>query len=77
QVIFAQPSSRNLAPDEVLDVQSVCAAIGPHAQVLPDAAAIIEELAAKASSGDDILILSNGGFDGIHKRLIERLGRSE
>ena len=75
-VIFAQPSSRNLEPDEVLDVLGVCASIGPHAQVLPDAAAIIEELAAKAAPGDDILILSNGGFDGIHKRLLDRLGRS-
>lgn len=75
QVIFSQPSNRNLAPDEVLDVQSVCKAIGPQAQVLPDAAAIIEHLAAQAASGDDILILSNGGFDGIHKRLLDRLGQ--
>jgi len=72
-VIFSQPSSRNLAPDEVLDVQGVCAAIGPHAQMLPDAAAIIDYLAGHAVTGDDILILSNGGFDGIHKRLLEKL----
>jgi len=74
EVIFAQPSSRNLRPDEVLDVQAVCKTIGPHASVLPDAAAIIEHLSAHAACGDDILILSNGGFDGIHKRLLERLG---
>jgi len=73
EVVFAQPSSRNLKPDEVLDVQAVCKAIGPQAVVLPDAAAIIEHLSAHVQSGDDILILSNGGFDGIHKRLLERL----
>jgi len=76
EVIFAQPSSRNLTPDEVLDVKSVCAATGPQAQAFPDAAAIIEYLAGNAAPGDDILILSNGGFDGIHKRLLERLARS-
>ncbi|OIO71361.1 MAG: UDP-N-acetylmuramate:L-alanyl-gamma-D-glutamyl-meso-diaminopimelate ligase [Zetaproteobacteria bacterium CG12_big_fil_rev_8_21_14_0_65_55_1124] len=74
-VIFSQPSSRNLAPDEVLDAQGVCATIGPHAQVLPDAAAIIDYLAKHAATGDDILILSNGGFDGIHKHLLEKLGQ--
>lgn len=76
EVIFAQPSDRNLAPDEVLDVRAVCTAIGSQAKVLPDASAIIEHLARHAESGDDILILSNGGFDGIHKRLLEKLGTS-
>jgi len=54
-------------------VQNVCIAIGPHARVLPDAAAIIGHLAEHVASGDDVLILSNGGFDGIHQRLLSTL----
>jgi len=73
QVIFVTPSDRNLQPGEVLDVEAVCNAIGPHARVLPDADAIVSYLCKHASSGDDVLILSNGGFDGIHQRLLDAL----
>jgi len=73
QVIFVPASDRNLSADQVLDTQAVCEAIGDKAQVLPDADAIITHLAAHAVKGDDILILSNGGFDGIHKRLLKKL----
>lgn len=73
RVIFIPASDRNLPPDEVLDTETVCKVIGAHAQVLPDADAIIEYLAKRLHDGDDVLILSNGGFDGIHTRLLERL----
>jgi UDP-N-acetylmuramate: L-alanyl-gamma-D-glutamyl-meso-diaminopimelate ligase len=73
RVIFVPPSKRDLKPDQVLDVQAVCRAIGPHAQVLPDVPAIVNEVAAAARAGDHVLILSNGGFDGIHQRLLEAL----
>jgi len=71
-VVFVPPSDRKLAADDVLDVQAVCNAIGEHAQVLPDAETIIAHLAIHAATGDDVLILSNGGFDGIHTRLLTR-----
>jgi UDP-N-acetylmuramate: L-alanyl-gamma-D-glutamyl-meso-diaminopimelate ligase len=73
QVIFVPASERNLQADEVLDVEAVCRAVGPHALVLPDTASIIEHLAIHATDGDDVLILSNGGFDGIHQKLLKRL----
>jgi len=73
QVIFVPASDRNLAPDEILDTQAVCDAIGEKARVLPDVTGIIEHLSVHAESGDDILILSNGGFDGIHQRLLSSL----
>ncbi|MDQ6972599.1 MAG: UDP-N-acetylmuramate:L-alanyl-gamma-D-glutamyl-meso-diaminopimelate ligase [Mariprofundaceae bacterium] len=73
EVLFVPASDRNLAPDAVLDVGAVCAAIGEKAHVLPDADAIIAHLREHAGQGDDVLILSNGGFAGIHKRLLERL----
>ncbi len=73
QVIFTPASHRNLADDEVLDTHWVCKQIGAHAQVLPHADAIIQHLVKHAHPNDDILILSNGGFDGIHQRLLHTL----
>ena len=35
---------------------------------------ILRHLAAEARAGDHVVIMSNGGFDNIHNRLLERLG---
>jgi len=75
-VIFVPPASRGMKQDELLDVDAVCHKIGAHAQVLPDVAEIVDFVSAHAKPGDHVLILSNGGFDGIHQRLIASLGRA-
>ncbi|KPK26003.1 MAG: Mur ligase [Nitrospira bacterium SG8_3] len=49
------------------------AARGKEAYDFPDTDAIIDHLAAIARADDVILIMSNGGFDNIHERLLERL----
>jgi UDP-N-acetylmuramate-alanine ligase len=36
---------------------------------------LIGAVAAEARSGDHVLVMSNGGFGGIHKRLLDRLAR--
>jgi UDP-N-acetylmuramate: L-alanyl-gamma-D-glutamyl-meso-diaminopimelate ligase len=72
-IIFTPASDRGLNKDEVLDVHLVCQHIGSHAQVLPHAKAIIEYLSQHAEADDDILILSNGGFDNIHQQLLKTL----
>lgn len=46
---------------------------GLHAQDFTGTDAIIEYLVQHARSGDKVVILSNGGFDNIHSRLLERL----
>ncbi len=43
------------------------------ARQLPDVAAIVALLVAEAKPGDDIVIMSNGGFGGIHAKLLEAL----
>jgi len=73
QVLFVPPSDHNLQADELLDIDLICKSIGEYAQVLPDTTTIIHHLATHAQQGDDILILSNGGFDGIHQKLLQRL----
>lgn len=69
-VVFAAPSRRNLADDDVLDVEDVCRRIGGHAVTLADADAIIAHVGRQLRSGDYVLILSNGGFENIHRRLL-------
>ncbi len=55
------------------DVAAVATAIGPKAQTFNTVHAIVAHVAQLAQSGDHIIIMSNGGFDGIHQRLIEAL----
>ncbi|MDX8408292.1 MAG: UDP-N-acetylmuramate:L-alanyl-gamma-D-glutamyl-meso-diaminopimelate ligase, partial [Mariprofundaceae bacterium] len=73
RVLIVPPDRRNLAADEVLDVEAVCQGIGDKAAVFPDVAEIIQSVGEQAHAGDRILILSNGGFEGIHNRLLSRL----
>jgi UDP-N-acetylmuramate: L-alanyl-gamma-D-glutamyl-meso-diaminopimelate ligase len=48
---------------------------GKPAFVLPDARAIIEHLLPQLQEGDIVAIMSNGGFDGIHEKLLARLSK--
>ncbi len=49
---------------------------GIEAQAYPDTDAILDTLATTCTAGDVVAILSNGGFDGIHERLLARLGQT-
>lgn len=77
QVVIAQvarldqlPENERLNPEQLLrDLQ----AIGKAAVYLPDVPAILEHLARNVAGGDVVVILSNGGFGGIHDKLLARL----
>jgi UDP-N-acetylmuramate: L-alanyl-gamma-D-glutamyl-meso-diaminopimelate ligase len=59
-----------------LDPEAVAASVrslGKDARVLPGADAIAELLAAEAKSGDLLLIMSNGSFDGLCEKLLQKL----
>ncbi|MFA6920849.1 MAG: UDP-N-acetylmuramate:L-alanyl-gamma-D-glutamyl-meso-diaminopimelate ligase [Gallionella sp.] len=49
------------------------APMGEKALVIDDLDALIEAIAATARPGDHILVMSNGGFGGIHDKLLKRL----
>jgi UDP-N-acetylmuramate: L-alanyl-gamma-D-glutamyl-meso-diaminopimelate ligase len=51
------------------------AAQGVSARAFPDTEAILAELSDLCRTGDVVVILSNGGFDNIHERLLAQLGR--
>ncbi len=65
-----------LSEDQRLDPESVAASvrsIGKHAQVFTSADAIVKFLATEAKSGDLLLVMSNGSFDGLCEKLLKRL----
>ncbi|MBN6748414.1 UDP-N-acetylmuramate:L-alanyl-gamma-D-glutamyl-meso-diaminopimelate ligase, partial [Acidithiobacillus sp. PG05] len=55
----------------------VAAALDSAAQVYVDMDALLRALDAELRPGDDVLIMSNGAFGGIHGRLLERLARRD
>ena len=52
------------------------AALGPRAVVCDDLQRLVELLASDARRGDHVLIMSNGGFGGIHEKLLARLAEA-
>ncbi len=55
------------------DARGALAPLGDKAVVKDDINELIESIAAVAKSGDQILVMSNGGFGGIHEKLLQRL----
>lgn len=48
-------------------------ALGKHAQAIDGADAIVEFLAPQLRSGDVVAVMSNGGFGGIHEKLLKAI----
>jgi UDP-N-acetylmuramate: L-alanyl-gamma-D-glutamyl-meso-diaminopimelate ligase len=57
------------------DARGALAPLGNKAVVKDDLNELIEAIAAAAKSGDQILVMSNGGFGGIHEKLLKRLAQ--
>lgn len=64
------PEDQRLDPERVV---ADIAAMGKPSFYEPTADDIVEKLKPLAKSGDVVVVFSNGGFDGIHKKLLERL----
>jgi len=61
-------------PDKLgWSLETVQTQLGDKAQVMRSTNDIIQHVTHMAASGDQILIMSNGGFEGLHQRLIESL----
>lgn len=67
QVIWYQPAGLDW------DLTPVVAASPVPAQVASDIPAVIARLVAEAAPGDAVVIMSNGGFGGIHQKLLAAL----
>jgi UDP-N-acetylmuramate: L-alanyl-gamma-D-glutamyl-meso-diaminopimelate ligase len=55
------------------DAGAVFGAMGERAQIYSDLDALIRALVAEGRPGDHLLVMSNGGFGGIHQKLLNRL----
>jgi UDP-N-acetylmuramate: L-alanyl-gamma-D-glutamyl-meso-diaminopimelate ligase len=55
------------------DAAGALASLGARAETHADLGVLIEAIAREAKAGDHVLVMSNGGFGGIHGKLIERL----
>jgi UDP-N-acetylmuramate: L-alanyl-gamma-D-glutamyl-meso-diaminopimelate ligase len=60
-------------PSVQWDVAGAVAPLGKRARVVHDIDDLVAQLAQGAKSGDHILVMSNGGFGGIHAKLLARL----
>jgi UDP-N-acetylmuramate: L-alanyl-gamma-D-glutamyl-meso-diaminopimelate ligase len=56
------------------DVAGALATLGERVRVERDLDALVAAIVAESRSGDSILVMSNGGFGGIHDRLLRALG---
>jgi UDP-N-acetylmuramate: L-alanyl-gamma-D-glutamyl-meso-diaminopimelate ligase len=75
--VIIAPVFRGTLPEaerlSVADLVRDLGAAGVDARELPSVEAIVDAVAGEATAGDDVLVMSNGGFGGIHHRLIEAL----
>jgi UDP-N-acetylmuramate: L-alanyl-gamma-D-glutamyl-meso-diaminopimelate ligase len=77
-VLLAQVANADkIKADERLNVSKVIEdllGLGKKESFLKNSAdEIVEELASRTKSTDVVLVLSNGGFDGIHAKILDRL----
>ena len=61
------------ADDLDWDAAAVMAPLGERCSVMHDTDAIVTALQASARPGDSILVMSNGGFENIHQRILDAL----
>jgi len=68
-----------LLPEERLDPDKLMQDLknsGKATAYLPDVESIVAHIAKNAQGGDVVCVFSNGGFGGIHGKLLEKIGRS-
>jgi len=66
------PVAERLDPERLMREIKESGKIGAY---LPDVDSIVEHVRKEAGGGDVVCVFSNGGFGGIHGKLLNRLGR--
>jgi len=62
------------APPELeWDADAVMAPLGGRCRVFGETGALVEAVAETAAEGDSVLVMSNGGFENVHARILEAL----
>ncbi len=60
-------------PDLGWDLSAAIAPLGARGHVAGDIDELVRELSGRLQSGDHVLVMSNGGFGGLHTRLLSAL----
>lgn len=55
------------------NLQEALSPLGDKMQVSDDIDLLVDKIVAAARPGDHILVMSNGGFGGIHQKILDRL----
>ncbi len=55
------------------DASEALQPLGARATIQDDLGALVQAIATEAKPGDHVLVMSNGGFGGIHQKLLDRL----
>jgi len=63
-------------PELELDAERVFADLGERVQLHASVADIVAAVGAEANAKDHVLVMSNGGFENIHQRLLDALASS-
>jgi UDP-N-acetylmuramate: L-alanyl-gamma-D-glutamyl-meso-diaminopimelate ligase len=77
EIVLAAVFRSTLPDAERLDVDQLVADLardGRQARLIPRVDAIVETVAREARDGDLVIVMSNGGFEGIHDKLLAALG---
>lgn len=64
-------------PDLGWDAGAVARALGPKGHAATTLDGLLKELLASVRAGDQVLIMSNGGFGGLHGKLLDALSGGE
>jgi UDP-N-acetylmuramate: L-alanyl-gamma-D-glutamyl-meso-diaminopimelate ligase len=80
EIVLSAVFRSNLPDDERLSVEQLVDTLtraGRRARFIPRVEDIVATIAREARAGDLVLIMSNGGFDGIHDKLLKELEQNE
>ncbi len=78
EVVLAAVFRASLPDADRLSVDDIVKELvrrGGRARTLPGVPEIVATIADEAREGDIVVLMSNGGFDGIHEKLLAALGR--
>jgi UDP-N-acetylmuramate: L-alanyl-gamma-D-glutamyl-meso-diaminopimelate ligase len=78
EVVIASVFRSSLPPEERLSEDQLVGDLTSkqvHARHLPDVDTIVATVAGEARDGDLVVVMSNGGFGGIHRKLLSAIAR--
>ncbi|MEO7134738.1 MAG: cyanophycin synthetase, partial [Vicinamibacterales bacterium] len=80
EVVIASVFRSSLLPEERLSVDQLVGDLTAkrvHARHLSDVDTIVATVAGEARDGDLVVVMSNGGFGGIHRKLLSAIARED